>query len=527
MNFSLKILLVVVFFICPNFISATNHKLTSQQKCQSLIDKGDRAKQIGNYAKALEYYSEAEILAENGESSQQLFDIKNNLGVTYASLSNYGEAMGYYQQALEIANKDPKDNLVMVLNNIANSYSYTKDYLNAVKYFKSAYHNPKIKNSDYSKTFLAINIADTYNKIGNFQEARKYLLEVRNTEKSKKVEQVWKVNYAETFLLEGQINVAEKMMLDLLKNPDTDKNNDTFVYILELLSKIYTKKNNPTQAIEFAKLGLKYTFKMNGRIELYDRLSSLYFQKKEFDLASKYKDSVIQTKDSISTLINQELFETNKIKLKVLGYQNELKRNKEKQNNERTIFIIVILFSLLLFIFIYRVLKNRILKQKQEKIITQNQQKIYTLELESLKNNIAEKNRKLSAKALYLSGRNELIEEIINSLSQIPEISQNNIVSTYIKSLRNYLKTDAEWDDFIAYFEKVNPIFLSTLKTKHSQLNSSDIRFICYIYMNLDIKEISTIFSITIEAAKKRKQRIAKKIEIDADDLHQYILQIT
>ena len=259
---------------------------------------------------------------------------------------------------------------------------------------------------------------------------------------------------------------------------------------------------------------------------MYNQISKLYLLNHDYAIALQYKDSVIATKDSISGLINQEFFETTKIKLKVQRYENELKINNEKHSAERKIFIIAIAFTLLLFFFIYRTLKNRIVKQKQEKIITENQQKIFTLELENLKNNIAEKNRKLSAKALYLSGRNELIEEVVNALSQIPEVSQDKDASNYMKTLKNYVKTDSEWDDFISYFEKVNPAFLSTLKIKHPQLNAADIRFICYIYMNLDIKEISAIFSITTEAGKKRKQRIAKKMEIDADDLHEYILQL-
>jgi len=497
------------------------------EHCRTLINKGNLAKKTGDFTHALEYYSEAEILAENEQWQQELFDIKNNIGVVYASLSNYGEARGYYEQALQIARKDPKDNLVMVLNNIANTYSYEKDYRNAIKYFKDAYNDPKANNTEIASTFLAINISDNYNKLGNYKEARNYLEKVGTFKKSGKVAQFWKLNYAETYYIEGNYNQAEKMLIELLNKNTDEKDADTYGYITELLSKVYTKKNDQAKAIFFAKKGLKHSFKMKGRIDLYDRLSNLYYQQKEYAAASKYKDSVIVTKDSIAALVNKELFETNSIKLKIQRYQNELKIHKEKQGNERTLFIIVIIFSIILFFFIYRVLKNRLLKQKQEKIITENQQKIIELELDHLKNNIAEKNRKLSAKALYLSGRNELIEEVINSVSQIKEVSQNQEVSNYIKSLRDYLKTDSEWDDFITYFEKVNPAFLSTLKIKHPQLNPADIRFICYLYMNLDLKEISNIFSITVEAGKKRKQRIAKKMEIDADELHNYILRLT
>lgn len=163
-------------------------------------------------------------------------------------------------------------------------------------------------------------------------------------------------------------------------------------------------------------------------------------------------------------------------------------------------------------------------KQRQERKLTESKQVITDLELDSLKNNIAEKNRKLSAKALYLSGRNELIEEVMNALANIPEVTSNKKIVEYMKTLKSYLRSDTEWDEFIAYFEQANPNFLKTLSSKHPQLNSADIRFICYVIMNLDIREISTIFNITINAATKRKRRIKEKMGIDKENsLYEYL----
>lgn len=56
------------------------------------------------------------------------------------------------------------------------------------------------------------------------------------------------------------------------------------------------------------------------------------------------------------------------------------------------------------------------------------------LEQEKLKNEIELKNRKLSAKALYLSGRNELIEETLQSLSKLPEISKDPALVNHIQT---------------------------------------------------------------------------------------------
>lgn len=228
----------------------------------------------------------------------------------------------------------------------------------------------------------------------------------------------------------------------------------------------------------------------------------------------------------MSAHINRGLYEANKVKMEVHEYQSELQVRKERQSAERSLFIFAAIFAFVLFYFIYRALQNRITKQKQEKIIAENEKKILSLEFDKLKNSVAEKNRKLSAKALYLSGRNELIEEVINSLSQIPEISKKKEISEYIRTLKTYIRKDDEWDDFITYFEEVNPVFIKTLSEKYPELNAADIRYVCYVYMNLDLQEIANIFSITYNAAQKRQRRIKEKMQIDKDiSLHEYLIQ--
>mgnify|MGYP000898972304 CR=1 FL=1 len=523
--------LVLKFLICFFLFSAAIStpaaaKDNPHQQCENFLIKGRKAKEEGEYIKALEYFTQAEVLAENYQIKEKLFDIKNNIGVVYVNLSNYNEALGYYLQALELAKTATDDSLSMVLNNIGNLYSNMKDYRNALKYYKTVYNDPE-KKEDYTRTFIAINISDNYNKLGDFEEARKYLLEVKDTKKAKKVEQVWKANYAETFLLEGKIDVAEEMMLEALKDEGLKKDNDSYVYIVELLSRIYTKKNQPDLAILYAKKGLEYTSKLKERINLYNEISGLYLKKGEAVHAMQYKDSVIKTKDAIAGLINKEFLETTKIRLKAQRYENELKISKEKYSAERNLYIIAIVFSLVLSFLVYKTLKGRILKQKQEKIIADNQQKIVELEMDNLKNNIGEKNRKLTAKALYVSGRNELIVEIINSLTQFPEISKNKEVSSYIKTLKDYIRTDDEWDEFTVHFEKVNPGLLKTLTTKHPGLTAKDLRFLCYVYMNLDAKELAIVFNITPDACRRRERRLLQKMNLDTDvSLFQYLLEI-
>ncbi|RZJ50367.1 MAG: sigma-70 family RNA polymerase sigma factor, partial [Flavobacterium sp.] len=61
----------------------------------------------------------------------------------------------------------------------------------------------------------------------------------------------------------------------------------------------------------------------------------------------------------------------------------------------------------------------------------------------------------------------------------------------------------------------------------HPDLTPNDIRFIAYVYMDLTSKEIASMLNITLEACRKRKERIIQKLGISDDiSLNAYLASI-
>lgn len=519
---------------------ATNDDPVPSKECLRLFDLGIKEGSKGNYNAALEYLTKAELLAEKVQWRDKLFVIKFNIAANYANLSNYGEALGYYKDALKYSkdNANGKENRLKALINIALIYSFENDNMIALEYTLKAYKEAKELKSDQLIVASGTNLCHIYTILGNFSLAKKYLLEVRDIPKTKEVEQKWQVNYADVLISEGKIAEAEKIGKKLLNEVEEKKAEGCYICIAKMLTNLYEQQNKMDLAIFYSKKGLQSTIEKKDRIDLYAALSRLYFKNKEFILSSQYKDSVIIEKDALRVLVNRGLFESNKIKLRVQDYRNALQAKTQRQQLERNFFIAIIALSIIITIFLYRGLRHKITRQRQEKTIInlkleQKSKDLDTikakeqLKREKLKNTIAEKNRELSAKALYLSIRNELIEKSINALSVVPEISKNASVSNHIKLLKNHLKSDAGWEDFISHFEKVNPVFIKTIKEMHPELNGKDIRFVCCVFLNLDIKEISNIFNVTYNAANKRKQRVRQKMGLDEEaSLYEYLLKL-
>lgn len=523
---SFKLLSFLLMLLVSHCIIAQDTLSGSREDCKSLIQNATKANSKDEPIKALEYLSKAQIMAEKNKWTDLMPRILTHTGLSYHSLSDYGEALGYYKKALELAKSQANNEVeIIVLNNMGLIYRIKNDISLAFTCYLDAYEKAKATNS-YMKVALAGNIAGHYINIGDPDKAIAYLDAVRNEKKSELYSNLWSITYADALFTKGDIDKAKKSMDSLFSR---SKNDDVNCYtcMVEVLTKIYAAKGKTSEALTYANKGLRLSNQLNDRLSLYNEIARVYERQKDFEMVSRYKDSVLLVKDSLTLLSSKGMYEANKVKLKIQEYQNELITKTEKHETQRNLFIGGIFLVLVVSFTIYRGLKHKITRQTQEKIIFDNRQKIVDLELEGLKNSIAEKNRNLSAKTLYLLGRNELIGSVINSLSEIPEISKKSEVSAYIKTLNSYIKTDGEWDEFITYFEQVNPQFLKVLQAKHPQLTAPDIRFLCYIYMNLDIREIGAIFNITYNAAVKRQYRIKEKMKIDRDaPLYEYLLQL-
>lgn len=522
----------------------TPAQANSPQYCDSLIVKGIDAMWKKDHVKSLELLTRAKSLAESNKWYKQLFLANNNIGANYFEMLEYGEALNYYLESYNIAFKHLEPTYEMVvLNNIAILYSKEKNNTKAREYFKKAYNIAK-ENKDKVKIGLyAMNLGSSYNETGNAAEARKYILEsLPFLKEDPNLYTMGQITLIQNDLLTGNAKEARQKAQSLYKNTKDLDFNNVGTQLLLVIIEASIKEGNYGNAEADAKKLLAANNNPETRKTIFGFLSDIYGKTNNFKLALQYKDSVIKAEEHLNDIKNGRLFENNRVKFEIQDYRNQIAIKEEKLAHERRVFYYIIGFIIAIVTIIVLSLRNISAKHRQRKIIAERNEKVIALELEKektehreketaalleqerLKNEIEARNRKLSAKALYLSGRNQLIEEVINTLSQSPEVVKNATLASQIKTLEGHLKTEEEWDSFITHFEEVNHSFINQLKTLHPSLTANDVRFLSYIYMNLSTKEISSMLNITVEACRKRKERTAAKMNLPENvSLYDYL----
>lgn len=547
-----RILLVLIgFFISTLTIRAQN----PADECENLFEQGQEAFVKKEYSNALEYFTQGELLAQQHDLYEKVYFAKNYIGIIYYNLHNYSEALNYYWDAYAYALKHlGYIQEVATLNNIAILYGEDHQYEKSKEYLQKAYDIVQKENDSLRIGHYAINLGILNARNNNYEEAKNLLykaLDYVPEDESHMILKAWSA-LSEVYIhlkdYEESKKIIDRIYDDVRQLPEKD----IYLSVLVQLSDYYYYKKDFDQAILMCQKAMNTDNWEPHKIRLYEQLFKINYEIKSYDKALEYKDAIIKVKDSIYQSKSDQIYEGNKVKFELQTYIHELKSNQKQLASQRKIFIFSMIVFLILIFLVYRIYRNRARVEVQKKAIALREKKIISLELdkknqehlllekqlktieiqslleqEQLKNEVEQKNRQLASKALYLSSRNEIIKELIQSLSGFPEIKLNTELNKILKQLHENVQPDEHWNSFFTHFEEVNQGFLKELKNRHPDLNANDIRFICYVFMNLSNKEICSIFNITPEACRKRKERIFKKIGLEnGASLYTYLSQI-
>ena len=163
-----------------------------------------------------------------------------------------------------------------------------------------------------------------------------------------------------------------------------------------------------------------------------------------------------------------------------------------------------------------------LLKGQSQKISILNSMAHQVMELDQLKTD-----RNMSRYVLELDQKVEVLLQIKERIKTLCPLVDNP-TRIELLSIVNAIKASANdtklWEDFKLYFEKTNPNFLLSLSEKYSQLTTKDLKYCCYLKMNMSNDDIRNLLGINQESVRTHKYRLKKKMNLDKDlDLNSYL----
>ncbi len=542
-----KIFYILILLCIPVIIYGnTNTKEYGEKLLASAMEKYAD----GDYAKSLEMLAEVQTLASSNSWDDMLASALHHIGSIYSDLLDYEKAMDYFLESYKITMKNSNEQQEMLtLNNMAQIYLVNNDIEKTKEYVERAYKIAQRLKDTVRMGKFASNLGAVANEAGDLDLAADYLdiaiSILENYPEDTLSILTAKYVKAKNLYLKQKYDEAERLIIESLRQISDIRNESLEDLFFFLLSKVYQQKGEIQKAIHAVKQSLNSNPNLSVKVVIYEQLSRLYRENNSLLLALQYQDTLIVLQDSLTRLNNMGQVKNNQVRMDLLTSEKELSKNRAKQRIERTFFIAIIsLISVLALVGIW-VFRIRSTKNKQQKIIAElelkeeknqkllleqqlrEQEMIALLEQERLNNEIDVKNRELVAKTLFQSDRNELFEEILQAFSEVPNQFRTSEMQSIIQKLKMQLKESSiNESGFLLYFEQINPHFLSVLKEKHPGLSIHDMRLASYIYLNLNAKEMATVLNILPSSLKKKKQRLAGKMGMDANELYDYLISL-
>lgn len=535
---------VFLLLLLVSFNAWGNDK--AYDNCKLLINAGEQALESGLYSQSMERFKTAKILAEKNNWNTLNYAATIDIGAAFFLILDYNEALKSNIEAYKIALKHQlgKERETRALNNIAGVYFKNANYEKAKEFLLKAYRNASTEKDSVSIGRYASNLALIANKTNDLKTSETYLGIAFDALRNYPGYRIMAQKAAlEQAYLSRNYALAEQYAQTILTNDslsDIDKAN-TFIH----LTKIH--KSDRTLAVHYARQA-NIAANWEAKAEIYRLLAEVFQESNDLSRCLLYKDSLILAIDSINQATNKRMLESNRIKFEIFNYQKTISENEEELRHQKRISLYTFIISLLIILMTSLVLWYLFIQNRQKKKLYERDKKIIRLELEKkekdkllLEKQINElemvtrleqektdkKNRELTTKALFLASQNQLMEKIIDFLSEIEKTKDITSITRQIQYLKLSLKDSSQYDNFLVHFEEVNNDFLNALQQKHPDLTSNDIRFLSYIYMNLSTKEISALLNITTDSCKRKKIRISRKLGLSSSSsLYDYISSI-
>jgi tetratricopeptide (TPR) repeat protein len=462
---------------------------------------------VNDYYSAYKYFLKAKKIYAEINDLENLNIINTNLGTFLEEEGRFAEAKKIYEESLKYyQNKQDSLEIANVLINIGNLKAYTDGREEAIAVFKELENNRFLDAEGLS--LVNYNLAINYMELDDAKNAKIYI------DKAIKISD----------------SIGDTVQL---------------IDLYKLKADAEVKLGNLSSAERFLHLSLKGAEDIEDfpfQIELYKQLIGVSIKSKKFEKIDGFFKEISKIQDTLDSRekINsfKEVFLENELKEKeeeiVLHTNEVLKEKKTKRLYLGLIIFGLLSFSALSLVFYLSKLnykKNIALasqKAKIKDIEMRNSRKIEAMQVEQIQNDLKAKKRELLISLLFVKKRKEKLKSIGKEIEKVA--NQSVITKSSVLSLDDFVKEKAkELDDEENVQHKLvntHKDFFDKLLAEYPELSKTELKILAYLRVGLSTKEIADVQYVSIDAIRKSRYRIRKKLNLDSkESLEKFILK--
>ena len=425
-----------------------------------------------------------------------LSKIDYQLGVLYIQTNRVSKGFNNLFRVLYILENnlsDPKTTYDVISYIGLLAYRH-EQYQLSKRYFKKA-----VNNKDYKKLGAYNNLALAYTRLKMLDSANYYF----NLEKQFAISEnnndfliIVNGNIGENLYREGEFDAALPLLvadanLSLSKGWFGNVSN-ALIYI----AATYLALDEPVKSEQFmwrAYNAAKKDKELRRMKPIYKQLAKWYAYNGDAKNTLLYSDSLQFVSDRLHLEFDEfSGFEADKLVRLNANELDRLQKQKEQETSKRVMFFLVIssVFVLVILLLLFLNFRaKRLLKEKS-----------------------------LALTNTQLTGE---LEDAISQLNVYIKETQEKALTEKV------ILTDADWREFLQFFNKVYPSFVVYLKQQYPKLSKAEVRFCCLSYLSLSDKEMASMLGVGRASIRVTRGRTRAKLHLkEGDSLESLLLTL-
>lgn len=490
---------------------------------------------MGRFNESLDYHNQSiERWIEIGDTSELIFALFKK-GILLDDADRHSQSLETNFQALALAEATRDTmNMINAYTGIGIVHKKQENYSKARTFYEKAIHFSELTNAPYQKAMVQVNLALVYKSEGEFQKAYNIFEELEQQYEKDGIEHGLlpttinkaicsnRLGFHKRALEEGNKGLLLSQKLNA-KEAEADVANELGIAYLAL-GQLKEALHWSTHSTQSAAESLSIEKKKDAEKTLSDIHAAMGDHAaalNHFKLYTAYKDTMFEERKSDQILELQTKYEAAEKEQAIETLEASAALHRFQKNAFLWGLIGVILFSIL-------ILNREIKRRKKARRLFQAEQQLALVRQERLQDQLSFKNRELTAQALHIAQKQQMIQDLKMEILAVNDGSNGSSDTTGIVRKINFdTKLDDQWDQFMQSFTESNPGFLPVLIQQYPDLSKTDLRICALIKMNLNNKDIATVLNISDEGVKKARYRLRKKLKLDnPENLETVILKI-
>lgn len=435
---------------------------------------GNLYQRTGDVVAALRLYREgAALLAQAGEARDIAGKIMCNIAVIYRGFGDHAEALRIMLDLLPMYEESADPQAMVILDSLGAIYAELGDHEQSRLYHNRALERARGNGSLYGQAMTLGNLGAICNDAGRMQEALEYLAEaLAISEEIADRDGIARTlhNIGISHDLLGNHTLALRYMRRSAKEALAIGNARSHGYTLGAVGGILRRTGKPREAIRSLEKALKIA-RETGEATL------------EYNIHEELSRACEDNGDLHGALQHHRTYA-------------EIRERIRSEQTHRMIAELQARFDL-----------DRAEQEKE----------LYRLRNEQLEQEIRVKNGELTAMALRLVQRSEMLDLVKDGIVEVLR-AQNGSAHPTLRSVLHTVEGQAsiesEWRAFEQQFQRVHPDYIRTLSTRYPLLSPTELKICALLKTSLNSKEIAGLLHVSLRDIENHRYRIRKKLAL-------------